>query len=410
MAAHSANRGRSEKNERAAIRLRRPDHTEFEYVLSVPASVAPIAKQVFSTGARPSQEKTMEMMAQLVVAACPDNVAILDSVAALMWAWRNHWAALHFLVRRLAVAADDNAAMLHDECIAALGDMARRLAWALDLGLDKRSEILAVAERNARREFAVGRLADADDALVLFYALKAPFMPPLPPLTDLRRAGGAYIFPATTEWDRDAQFHDTYPDENSPNRVAFARLIADHLRPGANCLEIGCYSGSLLRALQAELHRREQACALFGIEPVRAAVAHLQRSCSHATIIEGDVAALAAGRFDPVLPDTFEVVCLSGVCSMLAPEEMDALLTWASQRCRAIAIADDVVNLDGDAPVARGPYTLHAYRLILARTGFDVATLVMVPELAQRGFSGFIAAVNRDAVKSTQVPEPPDHP
>jgi hypothetical protein len=305
---------------------------------------------------------------------------------------RNYWATLHFLARLLErCALNASCVRLEQEARAALGEYAERQSWVFDHDLTQAEAIMTEANARARKAFAEGRLVEADDALQIFHSFANPFFRALTPLADLLRNVAAYRTSMRSPVACDGDYNPFFSDVTTPRRVEFARLIADEMPPDGICLEIGCYDGSTLAAVGQEVERRGEGCALFGVEPSRAALLYARRARPHLRLIEGDVGDLVEGRLEAQLPRIVDVVCISGVCEQLSDSEFRAVIDWCARTCQVLAISDDVVNLDGPEAVNRGCYTLHPFRSILNRAGFRITHFSMVPETS-RAYSGYIIA------------------
>lgn len=305
---------------------------------------------------------------------------------------KNYWATLHFLAclsRRGAL--NSSCVRLEQEARASLGECAEHLTWVFGHDLTQAEAIMAEAEARARKAFAQGRMAEADDILQVFHGFANSFMRALTPLSDLLKNVAAHRTPMRSAVAHYEAYTPDFSDVATPRRVEFARLIADELPPDGVCLEIGCYDGSVLMAVGQEVDRRGEGCVLFGIDPARAALLYARATRPHLRMIEGDVSDLVEGRLDGQLPQGIDVVCMSAVCQLLSASEFQAVIDWAARTCRVLAIADDVVNLDGPEAVNRGCYTLHPFRSILNHAGFQITHLSMVLE-PSRAYSGYIIA------------------
>lgn len=310
----------------------------------------------------------------------------------------NYWATLHFLacLSRSQGGLSETMARLEKDARAALGEVGDRQSWVFSHDLTQVEAILAEADARARRAFAEGRMVEADDALQVFHCFTNSFMRALTPLADLLKDVAAHRTPLRPAVDCYEGYVPDYSDIDTPRRIEFARLIADELPPDGVCLEIGCYDGSVLVAVGQEVERRGEGCALFGVDPAKAALRYARSARPHLRLIEGQVGDLVEGRLDAQLPRIVDVVCISAVCQLLSDSEFQAVIDWCARTCQVLAIADDVVNLDGVQSVNRGCYTLHPFRSVLTQAGFQLTHLAMVPD-ATRPYSGYIVARRDDS-------------
>lgn len=318
----------------------------------------------------------------------PEVSAVL---AMLAYSRFNFWSSGHFLATCGSILPVIDT--MRGNVAIRLEEQLDALAWRPDFARPL-ADLTAEAYLHARERFGKGELVAADNCLQVGHAFRYAFYTPLTPVDMLSMASALNLQTNTVlAFDKRAPYVDSYDTADQPNRKGFAQLVAEHVPTTGSCLDLGCYDGAAMRAVGSEMRRRGGSPRLTGIEPVTAAVNHVRQRYPELAVIEGDSIELSSGKFDAELPPTIDCLCASAVCQLLDPDELDRLLAWAGSRVGSIALCDDVVNADGDHLAARSYYYLHPYRQVLARYGFEIIHLSMVPE-PDRPYSGYILARN----------------
>lgn len=175
------------------------------------------------------------------------------------------------------------------------------------------------------------------------------------------------------------------------NKVALSELVSAVLerlsRPTA-CVDYGCYLGAMLNIVRENLSGHD-GVSFIGIDPDPHGIDACKKEYPWVSAHLGDDGALA----EIPLPDSLGVVFSNATMGIMAPEEVERVIEHFSARAEYFIIGDDIINMDGEAPLIRHGVErfLHNYGTILRKHGYTVEETVF-PPLPMRYLSGFIVA------------------
>ena len=129
-----------------------------------------------------------------------------------------------------------------------------------------------------------------------------------------------------------------------------------------------------------------------GLEPNRLAVGYGREVYPWLQFIGGSVQEMLSGKLQ--IPADINICVISRVFMILHPDTVDRMLKFLQDRVEQFIICDDIMNVDGEVPLIRGPSRLlimHPFRRIFKKIGFEINELYMA-KVPDRECSGFLIA------------------